>query len=61
MMRWIRKVPLYAVLIFLVALWLLPVVSSFLVSFKSSQDFVSQTWADIPTKFFFFQNLETVL
>jgi multiple sugar transport system permease protein len=61
MMRWIRKVPLYAVLIILVALWLLPVVSSFLVSFKSSQDFVSQTWADLPTKFFFFQNLETVL
>jgi multiple sugar transport system permease protein len=61
MMRALRKVPLYAILIVLVALWLLPVTSSFLVSFKSSQDFVSQTWAGLPTKFFFFQNLETVL
>ena len=61
MMRVIRKLPLYAVLILLVAMWLLPVVSSFLVSFKSSQDFVSQTWADLPTRFFFFQNLETVM
>jgi multiple sugar transport system permease protein len=57
----IRKIPLYAVLIVLVALWLLPVVSSFLVSFKSSEDFLSQTWAQLPTKFFFFQNLANVL
>ena len=61
MVRAVRKVPLYVVLLALVALWLLPVASSFLVSFKSSQDFVSQTWADLPTKFFFFQNLATVM
>ena len=57
----LRKIPLYVVLIFLVVLWLLPVVSSFIVSFKSSDDFVSQTWSDLPTKFFFFQNLATVM
>jgi multiple sugar transport system permease protein len=56
-----KKVPLYAILIFLVVLWLLPVVSSFIVSFKSSEDFVNQTWADMPTRFFFFQNLATVM
>jgi len=57
----VRKIPLYAVLIVLVALWLLPVASSFLVSFKSSEDFLSQTWAQLPTRFFFFQNLANVL
>jgi len=55
------KIPLYAVLIVLTLLWLLPVVSSFTVSLKSSRDFVSQTWADIPTSFFLFKNLATVL
>ena len=61
MTRVLRRLPLYFVLIVLTALWLLPVVSSFLVSMKSSPDFVSQTWADLPTRFFFFQNLATVL
>jgi multiple sugar transport system permease protein len=56
-----RKLPLYVILIVLVALWLLPVLSSFIVSFKSSDDFVSQTWADMPTKFYFFQTLATVM
>ena len=57
----IRSLPLYAILIVLTLLWLLPVVSSFLVSAKSSQDFVSQTWMDLPTRFFLFKNLVTVL
>lgn len=57
----LRKVPLYAVLIVLTLAWLLPVVSALLVATKSSEDFVSQTWADLPTKFFFFRNLSTVL
>jgi len=61
MTRALRKIPLYAVLVVLTVLWLLPVVSSFLVSMKSSQDFVSQTWADLPTRFYFFVNLATVL
>jgi multiple sugar transport system permease protein len=56
-----RKIPLYAVLSALTLLWLLPVVSSLMVALKSSQDFVSQTWADLPTKFYFFTNLATVL
>ena len=56
-----KKIPLYAVLIALTLLWLLPVASSLLVALKSSQDFVSQTWADLPTKIKFFTNLATVL
>jgi multiple sugar transport system permease protein len=56
-----KKIPLYAVLIALTLLWLLPVASSLLVALKSSQDFVSQTWADLPTKINFFTNLATVL
>jgi multiple sugar transport system permease protein len=59
--RQFRKIPLYVALLALTLLWLLPVVSSVLVSLKSSPDFVSQTWADLPTKFYFFKNLATVL
>jgi multiple sugar transport system permease protein len=61
MTRHLRRLPLYTILIVLALLWLLPVVSSFLVSMKSSKDFVSQTWADLPTSFHFFKNLATVL
>jgi multiple sugar transport system permease protein len=57
----LKRIPLYAVLVVLAFIWLLPVVSSFLVSFKNSKDFVSQTWADLPTRFYFFVNLATVL
>ena len=56
-----KQLPLYAVLIGLTVLWLLPVVSSMLVALKSSKDFVSQTWADLPTSFYFFTNLATAL
>ena len=61
MTRRLTKVPLYAVLILLTLVWLLPVASSLLVATKSSEDFVSQTWADLPTGFHFFKNLSTVL
>jgi multiple sugar transport system permease protein len=57
----LRKAPLYAILIILTLAWLLPVVSALLVATKSSEDFVSQTWADLPTTFSFFRNLSTVL
>ncbi len=56
-----RSIPLYAVLVILAILWLLPAVSSLLVAAKSSQDFVSQTWVQLPSRFSFFANLATVL
>jgi multiple sugar transport system permease protein len=56
-----RLIPVYAVLVILVLLWLLPVWTSFLASFKGSEDFVSQTFYQLPTKFMFFQNLVTVM
>jgi multiple sugar transport system permease protein len=58
---WPGKIPLYAVLVVLSALWLLPAATSLLTATKSSSDFVSQTWADLPTRFAFFSNLVTVL
>ena len=58
MIRWLRKAPIYVILVVLTGLWLLPVLSSFLVSFKSSEDFVSQTFYQLPTKLFFFKNLD---
>ncbi|MGO9310540.1 MAG: carbohydrate ABC transporter permease, partial [Spirochaetia bacterium] len=61
MMRALRKAPVYVILILLTAMWLLPVASSFLVSFKSSEDFVSQTFYQLPTKLYFLTNLATVI
>ena len=61
MTRWLRKAPVYLVLIALTVLWLLPAASSFLVSFKSSQDFVSQKFYQLPTQIYFFKNLVTVI
>jgi multiple sugar transport system permease protein len=57
----LKKTIIYLVLVILAAIWLLPVFSSFLVSFKSSKDFVSQTFWQLPTRFYFFTNLHTVI
>jgi multiple sugar transport system permease protein len=57
----LKKIPLYVVLVVLVLLWLLPVWTSFLVSFKSAQDFVSQSFWQLPTKFFLFENLKVTI
>jgi len=56
-----RKIPTYMILIVLVLLWLLPVWTTFLVSFKSSEDFVSQKFYQLPTKVSFMDNLKNVL
>jgi multiple sugar transport system permease protein len=55
------KIISYTLLIILTLLWLLPVWTSFLASFKGTSDFVSQTFYQLPTKFMFFQNLATVI
>ncbi len=55
------QIPIYALLVILTLLWLLPVWTSFLVSFKGPSDFVSQTFYQLPTRFMFFQNLVTVI
>jgi len=56
-----RKIPIYLILVVLVALWLLPVVTTFLVSFKSSQDFMSQRFYQLPTKISLVDNFRNVL
>jgi multiple sugar transport system permease protein len=56
-----RRIPTYVILIVLVLLWILPVWTTFLVSFKSSQDFVSQKFYQLPTKVSFVDNLKNVL
>lgn len=53
-----RRIPTYIILVVLVFLWLLPVWTTFLVSFKSSQDFVSQQFYQLPTVFALFDNLK---
>ena len=57
----VKKIPIYVILVILTVIWLLPVVTTFLVSFKSSKDFVSQTFYQLPTQFYFFKNLVTVI
>ncbi|HVO39466.1 MAG TPA: carbohydrate ABC transporter permease [Spirochaetia bacterium] len=59
--RALRKVPLYVVLLALCVLWLVPVLSTALVSLKSPKDFVSQKFYQPPTRIYFVENLKKVL
>ncbi len=56
-----RLIPIYVVLVVLAILWLLPVVTSMLAAFKSAPDFISQAFYQLPKRFYFFQNLVTVI
>jgi len=60
-MRSARKLPTYLILIVLVLLWLLPVWTTFLVSFKSAQDFMSQKFYELPTRVSIVENFRTVM
>jgi multiple sugar transport system permease protein len=60
-MRSAHKLPTYLILIILVLAWLLPVWTTFLVSFKSAQDFMSQKFYELPTKVSFLDNLRSVM
>lgn len=57
----IRKIPIYVIMIFLVLVWILPVWTSFLVSFKSAEDFVSAKFYEFPTRFAFHENLKKII
>ncbi len=59
--RILRIVPLYIILVVLCALWLLPVLSTTLVSLKSPTDFVSQKFYQPPVHIYFLENLRKVL
>jgi len=56
-----HRLPTYLILILLVLLWLLPVWTTFLVSFKSSEDFMSQRFYHLPTKVSFMDNFRNVM
>jgi len=55
------KIPLYLVIIALAFGWLLPIATTFLVSFKSSQDYLNQEFYQLPTKVSFAQNFKNVM
>ena len=57
----LRKIPIYVILVVLAFLWLLPIVSTLLVSFKNPQDFVSQKFYQLPTRVFLPQNFTKVM
>ncbi len=56
-----RKLPIYIIVIILVFIWVLPVWSSFLVAFKTPEDFVAQRFYQFPTKFAFIDNLNKIV
>jgi multiple sugar transport system permease protein len=56
-----RKIPLYVIVVVLVLFWLLPVWTTFLVSFKSAEDFLEQDFYQLPTQVSFLQNLINAL
>jgi multiple sugar transport system permease protein len=56
-----HKIPTYLILVLLVLVWLLPVWTTFLVSFKSSQDFMSQQFYQLPTKVSLLDNFRNVM
>jgi multiple sugar transport system permease protein len=56
-----HKIPTYLILVLLVLVWLLPVWTTFLVSFKSSQDFMSQSFYQLPTRISFLDNFRNVM
>lgn len=57
----VRKIPTYLILIVLVLLWVLSVWTTFLVAFKSSQDFVSQKFYELPTRVSVVENFRNVM
>jgi multiple sugar transport system permease protein len=57
----LRKIPIYIILVVLAFLWLLPIVSTLVVSFKNPQDFVSQKFYQLPTRLFLPQNFTKVM
>ncbi len=61
MRRNIQKIPLYFIVVVLVFIWILPVWTTFLVSFKSAEDFVNQKFYQMPTKISFLDNFKNVM
>ncbi|MGA2763102.1 MAG: carbohydrate ABC transporter permease [Spirochaetia bacterium] len=59
--RSLRKIPVYIVLLALCVLWLIPVLSTLIVSLKSPQDFVSQKFYQLPVHISIVANLHKVL
>ena len=56
-----HRLPTYLILVLLVLVWLLPVWTTFLVAFKSSQDFMSQQFYQLPTKVSLLDNFRMVM
>lgn len=55
----INKIPVYIVVIVLVCIWLLPIITTFLISFKSPEDFLNSKFYELPKKFFLIENLKS--
>jgi multiple sugar transport system permease protein len=57
----LRELPVFIILIILALVWFLPIWTSFLASFKSAEDFVSQRFFELPTRFAFQDNLKKII
>ena len=56
-----RNIPIFIILIVLVALWVLPVWTSMLLSTKSAEEYMRQTFYQLPTKFAFIDNFKEAM
>jgi multiple sugar transport system permease protein len=57
----VKKIPIYVVLTVLALIWVTPVFFTFVVAGKSSHDFVSQKFYQMPTKFSLLDNFNQVI
>jgi ABC-type glycerol-3-phosphate transport system permease component len=52
-----RKLPLFIFMLVIAAIWLLPIIATFLIAFKSPADFISSKFYELPKQFFLMNNL----
>jgi multiple sugar transport system permease protein len=57
----VRNIPIYIILIVLVFLWLLPVWTSFFLSTKTVEDYISSKFYQLPRKIVFIDNMKEVM
>ncbi len=56
-----NRITAYIVVGFVALVWVLPIWSSLLTAFKSNVDYITQDFWELPTEFYFFNNLKEVL
>lgn len=61
MPAYLRKLPIFIIFLIISCVWLLPMVSTFMIAFKSPADFISSKFYDLPKQFYLMENLQKAL